>query len=124
MCTSSKWLALLCVVALAAAPSAQRGPAAAQTDALRPAPPRRADEGKVPFKTMVIRGATLIDGTGGPAGGPVDIVVEGNRIASIRNAGTPGLPLPQGRAPERADLEVDAAGMYVLPGFVDMHVHG
>src|SRR5438093_283448 len=30
----------------------------------------------------------------------------------------------QGRAPERADLEVDAAGMYVLPGFVDMHVHG
>lgn len=75
---------------------------------LRPAPNRRADEGKGPCKLMVIRGAMLIDGTGGPPRGPVDIVVEGNRIKSVSNAGTPGLPLRPARAPQNADFELDA----------------
>lgn len=90
---------------------------------LRPAPDRKAGEGNGPFRTMVIRGATLIDGTGAPPNGPVDIVIEGNRIASIRSAGTPGLPMRPNRPPQNADFEIDATGMYVLPGFVDMHVH-
>ncbi len=92
-------------------------------DELKPAPNRRSDEGRGPFKTLVIRGGMLIDGTGGPPRGPVDIVIEGNRIASVRPAGTPGLPLAQGRNPKNADLEIDAAGQYILPGFVDVHVH-
>lgn len=87
------------------------------------APNRRADEGKGPYKTLVIRGAMLIDGTGGPPRGPVDIVIENNRISRIQNAGTPGLPMRQNRQPRNADYEVDATGMYVLPGFIDMHVH-
>src|SRR3712207_7635307 len=33
---------------------------------------------------LVIRGATLVDGTGAPPLGPVDIVVEGNRIADFQ----------------------------------------
>jgi imidazolonepropionase-like amidohydrolase len=90
---------------------------------LTPAPNRRADEGRGPFKTLVIRGAYLIDGTGAPPVGPVDIVIEGNRIAAIRGAGTPGLPLRQNRPPQKPDLEIDATGMFVMPGFVDMHVH-
>jgi imidazolonepropionase-like amidohydrolase len=65
----------------------------------------------------------LIDGTGAPPTGPVDVVVSGNRIASIRSAGTPGLAIRPNRAPQNADLEVDATGMYLMPGFVDMHVH-
>jgi imidazolonepropionase-like amidohydrolase len=105
-----------------AATSAQR-PAAAPDEALRPAPNRRPDEGKGPYKTLVIRGATLIDGTGGPPRGPVDIVVSGNRITAVRGAGTPGLALRANRAPQGADFEVDATGMYVMPGFVDLHVH-
>jgi imidazolonepropionase-like amidohydrolase len=88
-----------------------------------PAPNRGPEEGKGPFKTLVIRGAFLIDGTGAPPVGPVDIVIENNRIAAIRSAGTPGLPLRPKRPPEKADHEIDATGMYVLPGFVDMHVH-
>ncbi|MBI4430057.1 MAG: amidohydrolase [Ignavibacteriales bacterium] len=88
-----------------------------------PAPNRRADEGKGPFKVFVIRGATLIDGSGAPPQGPVDIVVENNRIKSVQGAGTPGLPLKQNRKPEKSDFELDATGMYVMPGFVDMHVH-
>ncbi|HEY7289646.1 MAG TPA: hypothetical protein VH583_07405 [Vicinamibacterales bacterium] len=59
-----------------------------------------------PFKTMVIRGAMLIDGTGGLPRGPADIVVSGNRITQIRNAGTPGVPLRPNRA--QADHEIDA----------------
>lgn len=90
---------------------------------LGPTPPRGPDDGKGPFGTLVIRGAILIDGTGAPPVGPVDIVVEQNRIKSIRSAGTPGVPLRPKRPPEKADLEIDATGMYVLPGFVDLHVH-
>jgi imidazolonepropionase-like amidohydrolase len=104
------------------APAAQR-PAAAQDESLRPAPNRRADEGKGPYNSLVIRGAMLIDGTGGPPRGPVDIVVSGNKITAVRPAGTPGLALRANRGPQ-ADYEVDATGMYVMPGFVDLHVHG
>lgn len=92
-------------------------------DQMKPAPNRRPDEGKGPFKTLVIRGGMLIDGTGGPPRGPVDIVIEGNRIASVRPAGTPGLPLAPNRNPKNAEYEVDATGQYVMPGFVDLHVH-
>lgn len=107
-----------------APPSPARAAQAAPAETLVPAPGRAAGEGAGPFKTLVIRGAILIDGTGAPPQGPVDIVVEGNRIAAVRSAGTPGLPLRQKRAPENADYEVDATGMYVLPGFIDLHVHG
>jgi imidazolonepropionase-like amidohydrolase len=90
---------------------------------LIPAPARKAGEGAGPFKTLVIRGAILIDGTGAPPRGPVDIVIEQNRIRAIRSAGTPGLPLAPKRPPQDADFEVDATGMYVMPGIVDDHVH-
>ncbi|MBI4471981.1 MAG: amidohydrolase family protein [Acidobacteria bacterium] len=91
--------------------------------ALAPAPNRGAGEGQGPFRTLVIRGVVLIDGTGGPPRGPVDIVVENNRIRSILPAGTPGLPLATNRPPRQSDFELDATGMYLLPGFVDQHVH-
>ncbi len=92
-------------------------------ESLTPAPARAPGEGFGPFKTMVIRGAILIDGTGSPPVGPVDIVVSGNRISAVRGAGTPGLPLRPNRPPEKPDYEIDATGMYVMPGFVDLHVH-
>jgi len=115
----SRRLALaLCVLVLAAGVrSDARQPA--NRDGLNPAPARRADEGKGPFKTMLIRGAILIDGTGAPPRGPVDILIEGNRIRSIR-----GSSAPQGaRQRSAAEHEIDATGMYVMPGFVDAHVH-
>jgi imidazolonepropionase-like amidohydrolase len=90
---------------------------------INPAPNRGPDEGRGPFKTLVIRGAVLIDGTGAPPRGPVDIVIENNRIKEIRSAGTPGLPLKPNREPQNSDHEIDAAGMYVLPGFIDIHAH-
>src|SRR5262245_42201352 len=119
---------LLSLVAMSASAIRAQNPAQPldqtplQRDPLRPAPNRAPGEGLGPYKTMVVRGAMLIDGTGGPPRGPVDIVVEGNRITAIRNAGTPGTPLRPNRPP-RADYEIDATGMYVMPGFIDMHVH-
>jgi imidazolonepropionase-like amidohydrolase len=89
-----------------------------------PKAPSRA-EGDGPFKRLIIRGVTLIDGTGAPPQGPVDILVEGNRIKNIKVVGYPELPI----APERrikagaGDKELNAEGMYLLPGFVDMHGH-
>ncbi len=58
-----------------------------------PAPDRKPGEGAGPFKRMVIRGATMIDGTGSPAIGPVDIVIENDRIASIVSVGFPKVPI-------------------------------
>ena len=88
------------------------------------AAPDRA-EGEGPFARLILRGATLVDGTGAPPRGPVDIVVEGNRITRIRNVGAPGIPIDPERRPkaEEGDRELDVTGMYILPGFVDMHGH-
>jgi imidazolonepropionase-like amidohydrolase len=108
-------LALAALALLAAAP--------ALAQAMLPTPARRADEGAGPFPRLVIRGATIIEGDGSPPYGPADIVVEGNRIVDIRVAGTPGLPLRADREPRGTDREIDATGMFVMPGFVDTHGH-
>src|SRR5712691_5728510 len=117
------FLATLSGIALFAQnPTQPLNQAPLQRDPLTPAPARATGEGFGPYKTMVVRGAMLIDGTGGPPRGPVDIIVENNRIAAIRNAGTPGTP-PRPNRPPQADHEIDATGMYVMPGFIDLHVH-
>lgn len=111
--------------ALAHEEKAPRGGAAAAPAGNQPgaAPARAAGEGAGPFRRLVIRGVTLIDGTGSVPRGPVDIVIEGNRIADIRQAGWPGMPAAPNREPQDFDQEIDATGMYVLPGFVDLHTH-
>lgn len=83
------------------------------------------NEGEGPFKRMIIRGATMIDGTGSPAVGPVDIVIENDRIVQITNVGYPGVPINERRRPKAGenDFVLDAEGFYVLPGFIDMHAH-
>ncbi|HXV85909.1 MAG TPA: amidohydrolase family protein [Gemmatimonadales bacterium] len=95
--------------------------AVAQDQDARPAPARA--EGEGPFDRLIIRGATLIDGSGAPPRGPVDLVVERNRIARIVDVGVPGVEINQERRPKDATRELDAHGMYVLPGLVDLHVH-
>lgn len=96
--------------ALASAVIAFSAPAAAQMERV---PDRPAGEGEGPYDTLLIKGATMIDGTGAPPEGPVSILVEGNRIARILRGGA---DIP-------ADRVIDASGMYILPGFVDTHGH-
>ncbi len=87
------------------------------------APDRAADEGEGPFQRLIIRGALVLDGSGAPAQGPMDIVIEGNRIVSVVSVGSPGTPINAGRRPGSATKEIDAHGMYMMPGFVDTHAH-
>lgn len=87
------------------------------------APDRK--EGEGPFSQLILRGAILIDGTGAPPRGPVDIVIENNRFTDIVSIGFPGV-LPD--SADRPSLkpggrEIDITGQYVLPGFIDMHGH-
>lgn len=82
-------------------------------------------EGEGPWSQLIIRGATLINGTLSPPDGPVDIVVENNIIKNIVNVGQPGNKINPNRRPklEAGGKEIDAGGMYILPGFVDTHAH-
>jgi imidazolonepropionase-like amidohydrolase len=82
-------------------------------------------EGDGPWNQLIIRGVTLINGTGAPPYGPVDIVVEKNRIKEIRVVGAPGLPIPASARPklEEGGKELNCEGMYLMPGFIDMHGH-
>ncbi|KIF06673.1 N-acyl-D-amino acid deacylase [Streptomyces sp. RSD-27] len=59
---------------------------------------------------LVIRGARVADGTGG-ASYPADVGVHEGRIAAI------------GRLPGGGRRTVDAHGLVLAPGFVDMHAH-
>ncbi|MEM7582417.1 MAG: amidohydrolase family protein [Acidobacteriota bacterium] len=97
--------------------------AEAAPETIPPAPPRA--EGEGPYEQLILRGGTLINGTGSPPIGPVDIVVEGNRIVAVRSVGNPGVPIDPDRRPKATGTgrELDISGMYVLPGFIDMHGH-
>jgi len=87
------------------------------------APERKPGEGMGPFKRMVIRGVTVIDGTGAAPQGPMDIVVENNKIVDVLSVGAPHVPIDPKKRPTKGDYEIDASGMYLMPGFIDNHVH-
>lgn len=78
-----------------------------------------------PFNQLIIRGVTLINGNGAPPRGPVDIVVEQNKITDIAVVGYPGVAIDAKKRPQLkpGGKELDCHGMYLLPGFVDMHGH-
>ena len=82
-------------------------------------------EGEGPWSQLIIRGATVIPGNGSPPMGPVDIIVENNKIVDIKNVGYPGVPIDEEKRPKlkSGGHEIDAHGKYVLPGFIDMHTH-
>jgi hypothetical protein len=82
-------------------------------------------EGMGPYTQLIIRGVTLINGTGAPPLGPVDIVVEQNRIVQISSLGSPGSTINPARRPQLKEggKELNCEGMYAMPGLIDMHGH-
>jgi N-acyl-D-aspartate/D-glutamate deacylase len=65
--------------------------------------------------SLLIRGADVIDGSGGPAQ-RADVGVRDGRIAFVRAASAAG-------AKEPAREVIDADGLVVSPGFIDPHTH-
>ncbi|MFJ4002698.1 amidohydrolase family protein [Streptomyces sp. NPDC090023] len=66
---------------------------------------------------LVIRDADVVDGSGAPAY-RADVVVDQGRIVSVvKEAATAGCQRP------RARRELDAEGLVLSPGFIDMHAH-
>ena len=59
---------------------------------------------------LVIRNGTVVDGTGSPAR-RADVAVTDGRISAV------------GEVPERGERELDATGLVVTPGWVDVHTH-
>ncbi len=110
---------LLALALVCARPAAAAEPPKSIPDA----PPRA--EGEGPFQRLVLRGVTVIDGAGAPPFGPADVVIERDRIAEVKTVGAPGTQIDAKKRPEAkpGDKEIDLSGMYLLPGFVDLHGH-
>lgn len=64
---------------------------------------------------LLVRGATLVDGTGGFPRANVSVLVRNGRIEAVGRLGD--LIVPTG-----TDV-VDARGGWLVPGFIDVHVH-
>jgi hypothetical protein len=98
-----------------------------QVSALSAAPDMAPDRqrGEGPFERLILRGVTLIDGAGAPPAGPMDVVIEDNRIVSLSSVGFPGVAIDPARRPEAGedDRVLELEGHYLLPGFIDMHAH-
>ncbi len=67
---------------------------------------------------LVIRGGTVVDGSGAPPR-VADVAIEGDRIVAVsdRDGGTEHDAVGPGRR------EIDATGLLVTPGWVDIHTH-
>src|SRR5688572_27798826 len=65
-----------------------------------------------PFE-LIIAGGTVIDGSGGPRY-RADVAIAGDRIALVSR---------QAIVPARARRTIDATGLIVAPGFIDLHAH-
>jgi len=63
-------------------------------------------------RPLLITGGTLITGTGEMRRG--DLLIEGGKIAAIDDVG---------KIPERGQTVLEARGLLVAPGFIDLHVH-
>ncbi|MDP3775891.1 MAG: amidohydrolase family protein [Gemmatimonadales bacterium] len=68
-----------------------------------------------PPPSLLIRNVRIVDGTGGPASRPSDLLVIGGRIAEISAAGA----MPSADAVRT----IDAGGRTLLPGLMNLHAH-
>jgi imidazolonepropionase-like amidohydrolase len=77
-----------------------------------PLPPRDTSNDDV----LVIAGGTLIDGSKGSAIENATLVIQGDRIIAVGRSG-------QVEIPDNVDRQIDASGLFIVPGLVDLHIH-
>ena len=70
-------------------------------------------QGSTPTADVLVRGGTVVDGTGSPAR-RADVAVRDGRITFVGDAARAGV---------RATRTIDATGLIVAPGFIDPHTH-
>lgn len=63
--------------------------------------------------SILIKGGMVVDGTGSPPA-PLDVAVDGVKIAGLFKRSEPGA---------KAAVTIDASGLIVCPGFIDIHTH-
>ncbi|WP_169798326.1 amidohydrolase family protein [Sphingomonas soli] len=83
------------------------------SDDMRRVPIPPVDRSKEPI--IVVTGGTLLDGRWGGAIPNAVVVLQGDRIVSAGPAGT--------RIPANVSRTIDASGMYIMPGLIDLHIH-
>jgi cytosine/adenosine deaminase-related metal-dependent hydrolase len=71
---------------------------------------------------LVVRNATMVDGNGTPARGPVDIVIENGKISDIVTLDPVAMKRGDARRPA-GDVQIDATGKFVIPGLINAHTH-
>jgi imidazolonepropionase-like amidohydrolase len=78
-----------------------------------PLPPRVTSNDEV----LVIAGGTLIDGSkGSSAIENATLVIQGDRIIAVGRSG-------QVELPDKIDRQINASGLFIVPGLVDLHIH-
>ncbi len=75
-------------------------------------PPR--DRSQDPI--LVLRGGTLIDGTGSPPLPNAVLVIQGDRILEVGSADDVAIP-------GQVKQVIDVTGSYIVPGLIDLHIH-
>jgi len=103
--TRKKLMVIFGAILLAAVASAY--PLLAQT--------RGVDHGQR-YDRLIICNVTVIDGKGTPPRGPMDVIVENNKIAAVYGAAATDIYAKEAHV-------LDGTGMYLLPGLINAHVH-
>ncbi|MDT8319381.1 MAG: amidohydrolase family protein [Xanthomonadales bacterium] len=84
------------------------------TDDTRKVPLPPSDRSADPV--LLIEGGVLIDGLGGKPVADAVLVVRGDRIVAAGSAGKVAIP-------DRVDQRIDASGLFISPGLIDLHIH-
>jgi imidazolonepropionase-like amidohydrolase len=79
------------------------------------AAPQRAQSLEGAGASIVLTHVTVIDTTGGPTQPDMTVVIDGDQITRVDKKHHAKIP--------KTAKEIDATGMYLIPGLWDMHVH-
>jgi imidazolonepropionase-like amidohydrolase len=110
---SRRGIVVAFIIALAVTAAAVGWLTSADNAPAKPEPPQTSPSGAAPV--TVIRGATLIDGTGATPIADAAIVIRGSRIAALGPSGV--VEVPSGAR------IIEAQGKFIIPGLADMHNH-